>query len=57
MAVGFLGAYTTFSTFGFETMKLMEGGGFGLALVNCLTSVTAGLIAVWLGMALGRVIA
>lgn len=57
VAVGFLGAYTTFSTFGYETVKLMEGGGFGLALVNCLASVTAGLVAVWLGIALGKVIA
>ncbi len=57
VAVGFLGGYTTFSTFGFETMRLIDGGGYGLALLNCLASVTAGLIAVWLGMALGRLIA
>ena len=57
IAVGFLGAYTTFSTFGYETMKLIEGGSLWLAFVNCLASVTVGLVAVWLGMALGRVMA
>lgn len=57
VAVGFLGAYTTFSTFGYETMKLLEGGSFMPALINCLASVTAGLIAVWLGIAAGRVVA
>jgi CrcB protein len=55
IAVGFVGAYTTFSTFGYETHKLMEEGSFGLALFNVLLSVIVGLIAVRLGILLGRV--
>jgi CrcB protein len=55
VAIGFLGAYTTFSTFGYESIKLIEGGGFWLAAANATGSVLAGLAAVWAGMALGRV--
>lgn len=54
VAVGFVGAYTTFSTFGYETHKLMEEGSFGLAFLNILLSVAAGLLAVRLGILLGR---
>ncbi len=54
IAIGFLGAYTTFSTFGYETHKLMEEGSLGLALLNVLLSVTVGLIAVRLGIFLAR---
>lgn len=54
IAVGFVGAYTTFSTFGYETHKLMEEGSVGLALLNIFLSVAAGLIAVRLGIVLGR---
>ncbi len=55
IAVGFVGAYTTFSTFGYETHKLMEEGSFGLAFLNVLLSVAVGLLAVRLGIFLGRV--
>jgi CrcB protein len=54
VAIGFLGAYTTFSTFEYETHKLMEEGSFGLALLNILLSVAIGLIAVRFGILLGR---
>jgi CrcB protein len=52
--IGFLGAYTTFSTFSFETYRLVEDGAVGLALANALGSLAAGLVAVYAGIVLGR---
>ena len=53
-AVGFLGAYTTFSTFSFESTALIQGGFWLLALANMIGSVVLGLMAVLAGMALAR---
>lgn len=54
VATGFVGAYTTFSTFEYETWALVEGGAPWRALVNVLASVLAGFAAVWLGVTLAR---
>jgi fluoride exporter len=54
LIVGFLGAYTTFSTFGAETYELTELGHWGLAVANVALSAAAGVAAVALGQALGR---
>jgi len=54
VATGFVGAYTTFSTFEYETQRLTTTGAFGWAVVNVLTSVVAGFLAVQLGVALAR---
>jgi CrcB protein len=56
-AVGFVGAYTTFSTFEYETALLFEGRRFGLALVYVVLSCAAGFGAVWLGIWLARGVA
>lgn len=52
--VGFLSAFTTFSTFSIETLNLMESGEWLLAVVNVLSSVMLCLLAAWLGMVVGR---
>lgn len=49
LLVGLLGAFTTFSTFGWETFTLANGGQLGLAVVNIALSNGAGLVAVWFG--------
>ncbi|MSQ61860.1 MAG: fluoride efflux transporter CrcB [Dehalococcoidia bacterium] len=54
LTTGFLGAYTTFSTFALETNRLWGSGAQGLAAVNVAGSVAAALLAVWLGAALAR---
>ena len=54
ISVGFLGALTTFSTFGFETLVRWHDGARGLALANVLANLVAGLLAVWLGLSVAR---
>jgi CrcB protein len=53
-AVGFLGAYTTFSTFSYESVVLLQNGAWRLGLVNMVGSVVLGPIAVVMGMAVAR---
>jgi fluoride exporter len=51
LVVGFLGGYTTFSSFEWETLGLVRDGGRWLGLINAAGSVVLGYIAVWLGAA------
>ena len=53
-AVGFVGAYTTFSTFEYETMRLIQDREVLLAMLNVVGSLIAGTIAVLGGFALGE---
>jgi len=54
LIAGFLGGYTTFSAFEWETFSLMRDGGRGLALLNVVGSVVLAYVAVWLGAAVAR---
>ena len=54
--IGFLGGFTTFSSFGLQTFTLMRDGEMGLAAINVLVSNAAGLLTVWAGYSLARFI-
>jgi fluoride exporter len=55
-ATGFCGAYTTFSTFTYESLRLFQDGSFLLGLTNLFGSVAIGMLGIVLGFVLGRMI-
>lgn len=55
IVIGFIGAYTTFSTFEYETFRAIQDGQVMTGLLNVGLSLVLGLIAVWAGAAIGRV--
>lgn len=54
LVVGFLGGYTTFSSFEWETFSAVRAGGFWIGAMNVAGSVLLGYAAVWLGSLLAR---
>jgi CrcB protein len=54
LAIGLLGGYTTFSTFSYETLRLMADGDVVAALLNALGQLLIGFVAVYLGIVVGR---
>ncbi|KND26934.1 MULTISPECIES: fluoride efflux transporter CrcB [Streptomyces] len=54
LGTGLCGALTTYSTFSYETLRLAQDGARPLAVANVIASVTAGLGAVYVGLAVAR---
>ncbi len=56
ITVGFLGAFTTFSTFSLESIRLLQSGAFTLAAANVGAQLLLCLPLAWLGIQLARTI-
>lgn len=54
LLVGVLGGFTTFSSFGFETVALLRDGNLALASANVAASLLGGLVGVWTGIVAAR---
>ncbi len=57
LPIGFIGAYTTFSAFEYETLTTAQAGQTMLALLNIALSVVLGYLAVWLGVVAAKLLA
>ncbi|PJD93533.1 MAG: fluoride efflux transporter CrcB [Legionella sp.] len=54
LLIGFLGGYTTFSSFSLETLILFESGDWFSASLNIILSIILCILLTWLGMIIGR---
>jgi CrcB protein len=56
LMVGFLGGFTTFSAYGLQTFTMLRDGAFALAALYLLLSNAVGLLLVWAGYSLAKVL-
>ncbi|MCF7821184.1 MAG: fluoride efflux transporter CrcB [Mariprofundaceae bacterium] len=56
LTVGLLGAFTTFSTYSLESIRLLQEGALGMAAANVMGQVVICLVLTWLGIQLARAI-
>jgi CrcB protein len=56
ISVGFLGAFTTFSTFSLDALGLLEQGHYSMAIMYIVSSVVICLLAAWSGLAMTRLV-
>ncbi|NUL83029.1 MAG: fluoride efflux transporter CrcB [Armatimonadetes bacterium] len=56
LAVGLLGGYTTYSTFGYETLGLMNSGMWGRAALYTFGHLFVGILAIWMGEQAARIV-
>ena len=56
VTVGFVGGLTTFSSYSYETFKLLEEANIMMAMYNLLANVVMGFLATWLGISAARLI-
>jgi CrcB protein len=54
LTIGFIGGFTTYSSFNYETMRLMEEGALGTAALNTVLTVAGGWVSGWLGLMTAR---
>ena len=57
LTIGFLGGFTTYSSFNYETMRLMEEGAVATAFANLVLTLLSGFAAGWMGLLLARQLA
>ena len=54
LIIGLIGAFTTFSTFSLDSIRLIEEGNWSMALGNIVANLVAGLVGAYVGMSIGR---
>jgi fluoride exporter len=54
--IGFIGGYTTFSSFEYETLRTIQDGQIGIGILYVGLSIVLGFFAVWVGVMTGRAI-